>query len=71
MQLCACCNLYVCCTCSWSQTLVSEGLAEQFIPLDFAEADTVVDRALQVREGGVDGRAFHCSDQRHCRWAMH
>jgi hypothetical protein len=27
---------------------VSEGLAEQFIPLDFAEADTVVHRALQV-----------------------
>jgi hypothetical protein len=36
------------CCCSWSQTLVDEGLAEQFIPLDFAEADTVLDRALKV-----------------------
>lgn len=44
-------------TCSWSQTLVQEGLAERFIPLDFAEAETVVDRAMQV--GGQRRRRTH------------
>jgi hypothetical protein len=34
---------------SWSRTLVDEGLAEKFIPIDFAEADTVLDRCLEVR----------------------
>ncbi|KIZ02970.1 ATP-grasp domain containing 1 [Monoraphidium neglectum] len=45
---------------SWSRTLVDEGLAEKFIPIDFAEADTVLDRCLEaltdVRASiGLDG----------------
>jgi carnosine synthase len=34
--------------CSWSATLVKEGVAEKYIPIDFAEVDTVFDRCLQV-----------------------
>ncbi|KAF8057917.1 hypothetical protein HT031_005863 [Scenedesmus sp. PABB004] len=46
---------------SWSQTLVGEGVAEEFVPLDFADAGTVFDRALAalsaLREakGRLDG----------------
>lgn len=39
--------LVVCC-CSWLATLVKEGLAERYIPIDFAEVDTVFDRCLAV-----------------------
>eukprot|EP00775_Hariotina_reticulata_P008874 gene8874-9052_t len=45
---------------SWSQTLVGEGLVEQFVPIDFADAGTVVDRCMveliKIRdEIGLDG----------------
>lgn len=42
---------------SWSQNLVKEGMVEQFMGIDFADADTIFDRCLaainkikQVRE---------------------
>ena len=33
---------------SWSSALLSEGLVERFIPIDIAEADTVLERCLDV-----------------------
>ncbi|WIA35729.1 hypothetical protein OEZ86_004131 [Tetradesmus obliquus] len=45
---------------NWSATLVKEGLAERYIPIDFAEVDTVFDRCLAALVGmresiGLDG----------------
>jgi hypothetical protein len=37
-------------SCSWSQTLVGEKIVEKFLPIDFAENDTVFDRCLEVRQ---------------------
>ena len=43
---------------SWSQNLVTEGIAELFIPIDFADAEAVFDRCCQAIEKAKKVRAF-------------